>query len=68
MHAQLVNVLGIIKEMGIRILDGVNEIRPDEKKIHLTFSKRAVYRCQREPRKKLAGAYCQTSVESCLTI
>ncbi len=39
MHAQRVNVSSeIIKEMGIRILDGVIEIRPDEKKIHLTFS------------------------------
>ncbi len=39
MHAQRVNVSSeIIKEMGIRILDGVNEIRPDEKKIHLPFS------------------------------
>ncbi len=24
--------------MGIRTLDGVDEMRPDEKKIHLTFS------------------------------
>ncbi len=39
MHVQRVNVSSeIIKEMGIRIHDGVNEIRPDEKKIHLTFS------------------------------
>ncbi len=28
----------MIKEMGIRILDGVNEMCPDEKKIHVTFS------------------------------
>ncbi len=27
----------IIKEMGIRILDGVNEIGQDEKKIHFDF-------------------------------
>ncbi len=46
----------IIKEMGIRILDGVNQIRPDEKKIHLTFSNGPFIRRQREPRKKLAGA------------
>ncbi len=38
MHAERVNVSSeIIKEMGIRILDGVNEIRPDEKKIQLDF-------------------------------
>ncbi len=42
MHVQRVNVsLELIKEMGIRILDGVNEIRPDEKeKIALRFSNR----------------------------
>ncbi len=29
--------LEMVKEMGIRILDGVNEMCPDEKKIHVTF-------------------------------
>ncbi len=38
MHAQRENVSSeIIKEMGIRILDGVNEIRPDEKENSLDF-------------------------------
>ncbi len=39
MHTQGVNLSSeMIKEMGIRILDGVNELRPDEKKIHVTLS------------------------------
>ncbi len=39
MHTQGVNVSSeMIKEMGIRILDGVNEMCPDEKKIHVTLS------------------------------
>ncbi len=54
----------MIKEMGIWILEGVNEMRPDEKKINLKFSNRR----QRELRKTLAGAYRQTSEESYLTI
>ncbi len=54
--------------MGVRILDGVHEMRPNEKKIHLTLSKRAIMELQREMRKKLVGALCQTSIESHLTI
>ncbi len=39
MHAQGVNVSSkMIQEMRISILGRVNEILPDEKKIHFTFS------------------------------
>ncbi len=39
MHSQGVNVPSeMIKEMAIRILDGVNEMCPDEKKIYGTLS------------------------------
>ncbi len=38
MHAQGVNCSSkMMKEMGISILGRVNEMVPDEKKIHLTF-------------------------------
>ncbi len=39
MHSKGVNVSSeMIKEMGIRILDRVNEMYPDGKKIHVAFS------------------------------
>ncbi len=38
MHAQGVNIPSeTVKELGIRILDGVNDMRPAEKNIHWTF-------------------------------
>ncbi len=40
MHARGVNVSSeMIKETGTRILDEINENRPDEKKIHSNFPK-----------------------------
>ncbi len=39
MHAQAVNVSSeMMKEMEVGLLDRVNEMLPDEKKIYLTFS------------------------------
>ncbi len=57
MHTQGVNVSSeMIKEMGIRILDGVNEM-------YLWDSfERAIYRRQRELPKKLVSAYRQASI------
>ncbi len=54
MHAQREYVSSKLIEMGIRFLDGVNEMRPDEMKMHLTL--RAIYRFQRKLRKKMVGA------------
>ncbi len=47
MHAQGVNVSSeMIKEMGIRILERVNKMLPDEKKIRSTFSKGCLFKFQ----------------------
>ncbi len=44
MHAQGVNVSSeMIKEMGIKILDRVNEVVPDEKNIHYDFFSRVAF-------------------------
>ncbi len=76
MHAQRVNVSSeMIKEMGIRILDGVNEMLPawycvydvDERNADDRAASRAIYRHQYELRKKLVGAYRQTRIESYFT-
>ncbi len=48
-HAQAVNVSsGMIKEIGIRIIDRVNEMLPDEKKIHLTISNGWLFKFERK--------------------
>ncbi len=38
-HAHGLNLSSEMIKMGVRILDGVHEMRPNEKKIHLTLSK-----------------------------
>ncbi len=48
MHAQRMNASSkMIKEMGIRILDRINEMLPYEKIIHLTFSNGWLFKFQR---------------------
>ncbi len=72
-HAQGVNVFSeMIKGMSIRIFDGVNEMLPvgivsttlDERNADDRAASGAIYRRQRKLRKKLIGAYRQTSIES----
>ncbi len=68
-HTQRVNVsLEMIKEVGIRILDGVNEMCPDEKENSCEFSNGPNIDVNAKLLKKLVGAYRQTSIGSYLTI
>ncbi len=71
-HAQGVNVLRNDKRDEYQNFDGVNEMLPawycvydvDERNADDRAASGAIYRRQRKLRKKLIGAYRQTSIES----
>ncbi len=63
MHAQGVYVSSeMIKEMGIRILERVNEMLPDEKKTRSTFSKGCLFQISNVGNSRLENVRCDRTM------